>query len=60
MGLTDSERSYMVQLRMEKAFRFLDEAKKMGNNGRQFVMDNLTKEVGTQKYVDVIKEVVKE
>lgn len=29
MGLTDSERSYMVQLRMEKAFRFLDEAKKM-------------------------------
>lgn len=29
MGLTDSERSYMVQLRMEKAFRFLDEAKRM-------------------------------
>ena len=31
--------------------------KKMGKNGRQFVMDNLTREVGTQKYVDVIKEV---
>ena len=29
--------------------------KKMGANGRKFVMDNLTKEVGTQKYVDVIK-----
>lgn len=29
--------------------------KEMGKNGRQFVMDNLTKEVGTQKYVDVIK-----
>ena len=29
----------------------------MGKNGRQFVMDNLTREVGTQKYVDVIKEV---
>ena len=29
-----------------------------GRNGRQFVMDNLTKEVGTQKYVDVIKSVV--
>ena len=29
--------------------------RKMGRNGRQFVMDNLTKEVGTQKYVDVIK-----
>jgi glycosyltransferase involved in cell wall biosynthesis len=35
-----------------------DKAKQMGNNGRKFVMDNLTKEVGTQKYVDVIKEVV--
>jgi len=30
----------------------------MGRNGRQFVMDNLTKEVGTQKYVDVIKSLV--
>jgi glycosyltransferase involved in cell wall biosynthesis len=32
--------------------------KEYGRNGRQFVMDNLTKEVGTQKYVEVIKEVV--
>lgn len=31
--------------------------KEFGHNGRQFVMDNLTKEVGTQKYVDVIKSV---
>jgi glycosyltransferase involved in cell wall biosynthesis len=30
--------------------------RKMGKNGRQFVMENLTKEVGTQKYVDVIKQ----
>lgn len=30
-----------------------------GQNGRQFIMDNLTKEVGTQKYVDVIKSVVR-
>ena len=30
-----------------------------GRNGRQFVMDYLTKEVGTQKYVEVIKSVVK-
>lgn len=29
--------------------------REMGKNGRKFVMDNLTKEVGTQKYVDVIK-----
>ena len=31
--------------------------KEMGKNGRKFVMENLTKEVGTQKYVDVIKGV---
>ena len=31
----------------------------MGRNGREFVLNNLTKEVGTQKYVDVIKSVVK-
>ena len=29
--------------------------KKMGANGRKFVMENLTKEAGTQKYVDVVK-----
>ena len=29
--------------------------KELGHNGRRFVMDNLTREVGTQKYVDVIK-----
>lgn len=28
-----------------------------GRNGRKFVMENLTREVGTQKYVDVINEV---
>lgn len=31
--------------------------KEMGKNGRKFVMENLTKEVGTQKYVEVIKSV---
>lgn len=36
-----------------------DLCKEMGKNGRQFVMDNLTKQVGTQKYVDVIKSVIK-
>ncbi len=29
--------------------------REMGKNGRKFVMKNLTKEVGTQKYVDVIR-----
>lgn len=32
----------------------------MGVNGRQFILENLTREVGTQKYVDVIKKVVKQ
>lgn len=30
-----------------------------GNNGRIFIMNNLTREVGTQKYIDVIKNVTK-
>ena len=29
----------------------------LGKNGRQFILDNLTREVGTQKYVDIIKDV---
>lgn len=40
-----------------KLYENRDLGKKYGTNGRQFVMDNLTREVGTQKYVDVIKEV---
>lgn len=31
----------------------------MGRNARAFILENLTKEVGTRKYVDVIKSVVK-
>lgn len=37
-----------------------DLCKEYGRNGRQFVMNNLTKEAGTQKYVDVIKSFEKE
>lgn len=40
-----------------KLYKNRDLCKEMGRNGRQFVMDNLTREVGTQKYVDVIKSV---
>lgn len=29
----------------------------MGEHGRQFILDNLTKEIGTQKRIDVINEV---
>lgn len=35
-----------------------EKCKEYGKNGRQFVMENLTREVGTQKYVDVIKSVI--
>ena len=29
----------------------------MGKNARQFILDNLTKEVGTKKYVEIIKRI---
>ncbi len=29
----------------------------MGKNGREFILKNLTREVGTRKYVEVIKSV---
>ena len=32
--------------------------KKYGENGRKFVMENLTREIGTQKYVDLIKSLM--
>lgn len=38
-----------------KLYHHPELCKEYGKNGRQFVMDNLTKAVGTQKYVDVIK-----
>lgn len=31
----------------------------MGRNGRNFILENLTKDVGTLKYISVIKEVIK-
>lgn len=36
-----------------------DRCREMGVKGREFIMNNLTKEIGTQKYVEVIKSVVK-
>lgn len=33
--------------------------RKYGENGRKFVMENLTREIGTQKYVDVIMNFAK-
>ena len=31
----------------------------MGRNGRQFILENLTREVGTRKYVEVIRQVAR-
>lgn len=42
-----------------KLYENRDLCKVYGQNGRKFVIQNLTREVGTQKYVDVIKSVVK-
>lgn len=39
-----------------KLYHHPELCKEYGRNGRQFIMDNLTKEVGTRKYVDVIKQ----
>lgn len=35
-----------------------DKAIQLGKNGRQFIMENLTREIGTSKYVKVVKEVM--
>ena len=36
-----------------------EKCEEMGKNARQFILDNLTKEVGAKKYVEIIKSVVK-
>lgn len=35
-----------------------EKCKEFGINGRQFILNNLTREIGTQKYVDVVKALV--
>lgn len=64
--LTDNECGIFTKAGDKEAFRqsiiTLYENRELcgiyGANGRQFVMNNLTKEVGTQKYVDVLNSVV--
>ena len=36
-----------------------EQCSQLGMNGRKFVMDNLTREIGTSKYVRVVQELVK-
>lgn len=45
---------------IEELLQHPERCVEMGRNGRQFILENLTREVGTQKYVDVIKSVVKQ
>ena len=35
-----------------------EKAVQLGKNGRKFIMNNLTREIGTSKYIKVVKEVV--
>ena len=65
--LTDSKCGIFTKAGNKEAFKvaiikFYEDralAIEMGKNGRQFVMDNLTREVSAGKYVEVLKSVVK-
>ncbi len=52
-GDKDAFKEAIIMLYNDREF-----GKVLGRNGRKFVMENLTKKVGTKKYVDVIKSVV--
>lgn len=43
---------------IEELSQHPEQCAEMGKNGRQFILENLTREVGTRKYVEVIKSVV--
>lgn len=53
-GDKDAFKEAIIQLYHDREL-----CKRLGQNGRKFIMDNLTKEVGTSKYVEVIRSVVK-
>ena len=44
---------------IEHLYAHRDLCAEYGSNGREFILKNLTKEVGTSKYVEVIRSVVK-
>ena len=43
---------------IEELSQHTEQCAEMGRNGRQFILENLTREVGTGRYVEVIKSVV--
>lgn len=42
-----------------KMYNDKDLCRAMGENGRKFILNNLTREIGTQKYIEVIKSIVR-
>ena len=42
---------------IEELSQHLEQCTEMGMNGRRFILENLTREVGTRKYVEVIRSV---
>lgn len=50
-------KEFMAAIRQMATNR--EQCEEMGKNARQFILDNLTKEVGAKKYVNIIKSVVK-
>lgn len=53
-GNKESFKKAILSLYGDKA-----QCRQLGMNGRKFVMDNLTREIGTSKYVRVVQELVK-
>ncbi|MCR5239939.1 MAG: glycosyltransferase family 4 protein [Prevotella sp.] len=50
-------KEFMAAIRQMATNR--EQCEEMGKNARQFILDNLTKEMGAKKYVNIIKSVVK-
>ena len=43
-----------------KMYENRDEIYKLGSNGRKFILNNLTKEIGTKKRIDMLKQIIAE
>lgn len=56
VNANDQEGLYNAILRIYKSPEL---GKKMGVNGRKYILGNLTREIGTSKYVEVVKSVLK-
>ena len=68
---TRGQNEYMIDVTTDEGFEAFknailelyndrEKAVQLGKNGRQFIMENLTREIGTSKYVEVVKKVFEE